>query len=241
MLVGFREEGGRRARDRDRLPGRRRGRAGWRSSTRWSPRSDAEVVLVDRRHRPGGHWLDAYPFVRLHQPSATYGVNSRVLGDDRIDESARTPASTSGPPPPRSATTTTRSSRRPCRRRAGSGSSAWSTTAASDGGDHTSCRSSPARRPTVRVRRRFVDATYTESSIPSRHTPSSTSTTACGSSRRTTSSTSRTRPRATRSSAPARRRWTPAAGCSTSASTPAASAGSGRATAGSSTGPSPSR
>ena len=46
----------------------------------------AEVVLVDRRHRPGGHWLDAYPFVRLHQPSAYYGVESRVLGHDRIDE-----------------------------------------------------------------------------------------------------------------------------------------------------------
>lgn len=48
--------------------------------------SDARVVLVDRRHRPGGHWLDAYPFVRLHQPSANYGVTSRRLGEDRIDE-----------------------------------------------------------------------------------------------------------------------------------------------------------
>jgi len=48
--------------------------------------TDAEVVLVDRRHRPGGHWLDAYPFVRLHQPSAWYGVESRQLGHDRIDE-----------------------------------------------------------------------------------------------------------------------------------------------------------
>src|SRR4051794_27848060 len=47
--------------------------------------SDARVVLVDRRHRPGGHWLDAYPFVRLHQPSAYYGVPSRRLGHDRID------------------------------------------------------------------------------------------------------------------------------------------------------------
>jgi cation diffusion facilitator CzcD-associated flavoprotein CzcO len=43
-------------------------------------------VLVDRRHRPGGHWLDAYPFVRLHQPSAYYGVESRPLGNNRIDE-----------------------------------------------------------------------------------------------------------------------------------------------------------
>ncbi len=47
--------------------------------------SDADVVLVDRRHGPGGHWNDAYPFVRLHQPSAFYGVNSRVLGSDLID------------------------------------------------------------------------------------------------------------------------------------------------------------
>jgi NAD(P)-binding Rossmann-like domain len=47
--------------------------------------TNAEVVLVDRRHRPGGHWLDAYPFVRLHQPSAYYGVESRPLGNDRID------------------------------------------------------------------------------------------------------------------------------------------------------------
>lgn len=48
--------------------------------------SDAQVVLVDRRHAPGGHWHDAYPFVRLHQPSAIYGVNSLPLGHDRIDE-----------------------------------------------------------------------------------------------------------------------------------------------------------
>jgi hypothetical protein len=47
--------------------------------------SDAEVVLVDRRDRPGGHWHDAYPFVRLHQASANYGVNSRALGSNAID------------------------------------------------------------------------------------------------------------------------------------------------------------
>ena len=49
--------------------------------------SDATVVLADRRHAPGGHWNDAYPFVRLHQPSAFYGVNSLQLGHDQIDES----------------------------------------------------------------------------------------------------------------------------------------------------------
>ncbi len=47
--------------------------------------SDVDVVLVDRRHEPGGHWNDAYPFVQLHQPSAFYGVNSLTLGTDSID------------------------------------------------------------------------------------------------------------------------------------------------------------
>ncbi|MFI5307302.1 MAG: hypothetical protein ACHQ53_08120 [Polyangiales bacterium] len=47
--------------------------------------SEARIVMVDRRHAPGGHWNDAYPFVRLHQPSAYYGVNSLPLGEDRID------------------------------------------------------------------------------------------------------------------------------------------------------------
>ncbi|MGI9615863.1 MAG: NAD(P)-binding protein, partial [Acidimicrobiales bacterium] len=48
--------------------------------------TDATVVLIDRRSRPGGHWTDAYPFVRLHQPSAFYGVNSRPLGTDMVDQ-----------------------------------------------------------------------------------------------------------------------------------------------------------
>lgn len=49
--------------------------------------SEANVVILDRRSAPGGHWNDAYPFVRLHQPSAIYGVNSANLGQDRIDKS----------------------------------------------------------------------------------------------------------------------------------------------------------
>jgi hypothetical protein len=48
--------------------------------------TDARVVLIERRARPGGHWNDAYPFVRLHQPSAFYGVNSRELGEGTIDQ-----------------------------------------------------------------------------------------------------------------------------------------------------------
>lgn len=48
-------------------------------------RSDAHITLVDKRHAPGGHWNDAYPFVRLHQPSPFYGVESQELSDFRID------------------------------------------------------------------------------------------------------------------------------------------------------------
>jgi hypothetical protein len=47
--------------------------------------SDATVTIVDRRHAPGGHWLDVYPYVRLHQPSTFYGVSSVPLGEDAID------------------------------------------------------------------------------------------------------------------------------------------------------------
>jgi hypothetical protein len=47
--------------------------------------SDATVTIVDRRHAPGGHWIDAYPYVRLHQPSAFYGVSSVPLGQDARD------------------------------------------------------------------------------------------------------------------------------------------------------------
>jgi hypothetical protein len=46
--------------------------------------SEVSVLLVDSRHRAGGHWLDAYPFVRLHQASTFYGVASTLLGGGLI-------------------------------------------------------------------------------------------------------------------------------------------------------------
>ena len=42
--------------------------------------TDMEAIIVDTRSAPGGHWNDAYDFVRLHQPAITYGLNSRSLG-----------------------------------------------------------------------------------------------------------------------------------------------------------------
>lgn len=49
--------------------------------------SSATVAIVDSRHAPGGHWLEAYPFVRLHQASAFYGVASTRLGGGRLQVS----------------------------------------------------------------------------------------------------------------------------------------------------------
>ncbi len=48
--------------------------------------TNATIALVDKHDRPGGHWNDAYPFVRLHQPSAFYGVSSRRLGNNAKDK-----------------------------------------------------------------------------------------------------------------------------------------------------------
>lgn len=50
-----------------------------------SEQPDATVLMADRHHRPGGHWNDAYPFVRLHQPSEWYGVASRELSHGTRD------------------------------------------------------------------------------------------------------------------------------------------------------------
>lgn len=40
---------------------------------------EAKVILIDKKNIPGGHWVDAYGYVRLHQPSVLYGLESRQL------------------------------------------------------------------------------------------------------------------------------------------------------------------
>jgi len=48
--------------------------------------TNANIIIVDRFAKPGGHWNFAYPFVTLHQPSAFYGVSSRELSKGMKDE-----------------------------------------------------------------------------------------------------------------------------------------------------------
>jgi hypothetical protein len=133
--------------------------------------SDANVVIVDRRHRPGGHWLDAYPFVRLHQPSANYGVNSRRLGNDRIDESGPNAGFYERATAAEICDYFNRvlvEDLIPTGRVRFLGMSDYQGT---DTEGHHVVSLLTGATTTIKVRRRLVDATYVESSIPSRHTP----------------------------------------------------------------------
>jgi hypothetical protein len=62
------------------------GAAGMAFADALTQHAEVRVALVDRRSGPGGHWLDAYPFVRLHQASSFYGVASTMLGTGSVQE-----------------------------------------------------------------------------------------------------------------------------------------------------------
>jgi hypothetical protein len=133
--------------------------------------TDADVVLVDRRHRPGGHWLDAYPFVRLHQPSAYYGVNSRRLGNDRIDDTGPNAGFYERATADEICHYFSRLLEEdllPTGRVRFLGMSEYR---GGDGIAHHVVSRLDGAETMVRVRRRVVDATYVESEIPSRRVP----------------------------------------------------------------------
>jgi hypothetical protein len=132
--------------------------------------TDAEVVLVDRRHRPGGHWLDAYPFVRLHQPSAYYGVESRPLGNNRIDEYGPNAGFYERATAPEICDYYSRvldEHLLPTGRVQFVGTSEYR----GDNGDHLVVSLLDGSEILVKPRRKVVDATYVQSEIPSRRIP----------------------------------------------------------------------
>src|SRR5690242_1456423 len=127
--------------------------------------ADVHVTLVDRRHAAGGHWLDAYPFVQLHQASVFYGVASTVLGDGTVQERG----------PEKGLQERARQSQIQAyyddilhRRFVGSGRVTFlgGSEYRADGASHvvTSCVSGDTVE--VHVRRRVVDATYLSPTIP---------------------------------------------------------------------------
>jgi hypothetical protein len=133
--------------------------------------TDADVTLIDRRRAVGGHWMDVYPFVRLHIPSAYYGVNSLPLGEDRIDDAGE------------NAGFYERATGEEVREHFAAAAARLTATGRVrilTGHDHLG---RAAGREQVRdldsgavheviVRRRVVDARYLEVSIPATHTPS---------------------------------------------------------------------
>jgi hypothetical protein len=134
--------------------------------------SNVNVVMVDRRHAPGGHWNSAYPFVRLHQPAAFYGVNSRVLGSAAIDSD--------GPNAGWYERVTGAEILDYFQRvlnevLLASGRVRFfgmSDYERSPSGEHRFTSRLTGETTTVVVRRKIVDATYLETSVPSTHAPS---------------------------------------------------------------------
>lgn len=134
--------------------------------------SDADVVMVDRRDSPGGHWNDAYPFVRIHHASTVYGVNSRILGTDSIDQHGSNAGF--------------------YERSSGAEICAYFQHVMDDvllpsgqvrfynmchyvgnwDDEHTFISQLTGETTTVRVRKKVVDTTYLEVSVPSTHKPS---------------------------------------------------------------------
>src|SRR5262245_514741 len=133
--------------------------------------SDAEVVMVDRRHRPGGHWLDAYPFVRLHQPSANYGVNSRTLGNDRVDESGPNAGYYERATAPEICDYFNRVLEETLLPSGQARLFGMSDYRGADGDGHHLTSLLSGADTTIKVRRKVVDATYIESEIPATSQP----------------------------------------------------------------------
>jgi len=132
---------------------------------------EATIAMVDRQHRPGGHWNDAYPFVRLHQPSEWYGVASRELGHGIKDTGGFNSGlygQASGPQVLAYFDQVMQERFLP------SGRMRWmpmSQYAAGPGGEHRVTSLTSGEAQTINVRRKVVDATHARTTVPSTSPP----------------------------------------------------------------------
>jgi hypothetical protein len=130
--------------------------------------TDAHLTIVDREAAPGGHWNHAYPFVTLHQPSMLYGVNSLPLGTGAKDTNGHNAGLYE-----LSSGTEVRAYFEQVMRRIflPSGRVTYHPLSEYKGnGTFVSLTSGATSK--LRVRRKTVDATYLEASVPALHTPS---------------------------------------------------------------------
>jgi hypothetical protein len=132
---------------------------------------DANVLMVDRLHRPGGHWNHAYPWVRLHQPSAWYGVASRELASgekDKVGLNAGLYSMASG------AEVLAHFEQVMEQRFLPSGRVRWlpmTDYQLGPDGTHRLTSLVGGQVQTVQVRRRVVDATHARTEVPATHPP----------------------------------------------------------------------
>ena len=132
---------------------------------------DCHITILDKHARPGGHWNDAYSFVALHQPSATYGVNSMELCPDRVDEHGHNAGLY---PLAKHSEILAYYSKLMSERLIPSGRvSYFPLTEYTGGGDgeHSARAILSGDELTFKIRRKLVDGTWFQTSVPSTHKP----------------------------------------------------------------------
>ena len=133
---------------------------------------DCHITLVDKHAAPGGHWNDAYSFVTLHQPSATYGVNSMELCPNRVDTHGHNAGMY---PLAKHSEILAYYSKLMTERLIPSGRVAYhplTEYVEGNGKTHTARHILSGEEETFTVRRKLVDATWFKTSVPSTHKPS---------------------------------------------------------------------
>ena len=133
---------------------------------------DCHITFVDKHAKPGGHWNDAYPFVALHQPSAFYGVNSLEFPSEQLDThgpNAGFYALASGQEVSAYFEKVMNMRLLP----SGRVDYHHLTEFTGKQGDLATIKSVlSGKESTIKVRRKLVDATFYQTSVPSTHTPS---------------------------------------------------------------------
>ncbi len=132
---------------------------------------DCHVTIIDKHARPGGHWNDAYSFVALHQPSATYGVNSMEMCPDRVDNSGHNKGMY---PLAKHADILSYYSKLMTERLVPTGRVSYLPLTEYRGGEdaqHTARSILSSDEHSIKVRRKLVDGTWFQTSVPSTHKP----------------------------------------------------------------------
>ncbi|MEM7780851.1 MAG: NAD(P)-binding protein [Pseudomonadota bacterium] len=132
---------------------------------------DCHITIIDKHAAPGGHWNDAYSFVTLHQPSATYGVNSMELCPDRVDTHGHNAGMY---PLAKHSEILAYYSKLMSERLIPSGRVAYHSLTSYEGGSdgtHTARHILSGEEETFTVRRKLVDGTWFKTSVPSTHKP----------------------------------------------------------------------